>query len=195
MRHKAVAVLVLCIAVLTVLTIAASSAAAGAGGETQVATPAVAYFHIENGNWWSGGYGWYGSTDYGPGTPIPAQDFIMMWEAVASPDRSILEQTPWVYLLSLTVKAANGDVVVQTTEEQSPQFWGPMKWDPFATMAQFPSWGRHWQVPLGYLPPGTYQVTSHLHLTTTIEFTVPETGELIVLKPFRDSIRLSFTLQ
>jgi hypothetical protein len=195
MSRKAWVVLVLCIAALTMLAIAASPAAAGAGGEAQVATPAVAYFHIEDGNWWSGGYGWYGSTNYDPGTPIPAQDFIMMYEAVEIPDRSLVEQMPQIFLLSLTVKAANGDVVVKTTEEQSAQFWGTVKWDPFASFAPVPSWGRHWQVPLGYLPPGTYHVTTYLHLTTRVEFTVPETGELIVLKPFRDSIKLSFIVQ
>ena len=196
MSRKAWVVLVLCLAAPTMLAIAASPAAAGAGGEVRVAaTPGVAYVHTEDGNWWSGGYGWYGSTNYDPGTPIPAQDFIMMYEAVENPDRSLVEQFPQIILPSLTVKAANGYVVVETTQEQSAQFWGPVKWDPFGCFAPFPMWGRHWQVPLGYLPPGTYRVTSLARLTTTMEFTVPDTGELIVIKSFKDILKTSFIVQ
>ena len=195
MRHRVLFVLVLCLAAVAMLAIAASPAAAGAGGEPQVATPVVAYFHIEDGNWWSGGYGWYGSTNYEPGTPIPAQDFITLYEAVEIPDRSVVEQFPQIILLSLTVKGPNGDVVVKTTEAESAKYWGTIKWDPFGTMSPLPAWGRHWQVPVGYLRPGTYRVTYFRCLTTTMEFTAPDTGELIVIEPFRDCIKLSFTVQ
>lgn len=195
MRREAWVVLVLCLAALTMLAVAASPSAAGAGGEPQVGTPEVAYFHIFDGNWWSGGYGWYGSTTYEPGTPIPAQDFIMLYEAIEIPDRSLVEQLPQDYLISLTVKGANGGVVLQTTEEQSAGYWGTVKWDPFGSFIGIATWGRHWQVPLGYLPPGTYRVTDQERLTRTVEFTDPTTGGLVVQPPFRVTYRTSFTVQ
>jgi hypothetical protein len=158
-----------------------------------VATPAVAYFHIEDGNWWSGGYGWGGSTLYEPGTPIPAQAFITMWEGLEIPDWSLVEQFPQIFVLTLTVKAANGDLVVKTTEEQSAQFWGTVQWDPFNTV--LPMWFRHWEVPLGRLSPDTYRITYVVRQTTTMEFTDPATGQLIVLTPFKATFRPSFTVQ
>jgi hypothetical protein len=49
---------------------------------------------------------------------------------IADPDKSIIEQDPQIDLFSLMVKAAGGKVVLETTEEQSPQFFGSVSWNP-----------------------------------------------------------------
>jgi hypothetical protein len=194
MHRKVAVAVVLCLAAVALLGIVASPAGAGAGGQPQVGTPDVAYVHLLDAAWFSGVSAWGDNILYPAGTPIPAQDFIIGWQEAINPDRSLVEQFPQIFLVTVTVMAANRDLVVETTEEQSAQFWGPISWDPFNTVP-FPMWRRDWQVPLGQLSPGTYQMTYGVHQITAMEFTDPATGQLIILKPWRKSFRSSFTVQ
>jgi hypothetical protein len=193
MKHKVAVVFVLCLAAVAMLSIGATPAGAAAGGLPEVAQPGVAYVDPSDGDWWSGGNGWGGYTLYLPGTPIPAQDFVTLYAAPVIPDKPLLEQFPQILLASVTVRAANGELVVKTTEEQSAQFWGKIAWSPVDA-----AWYMPWQVPLGQLSPGTYQVTFVVHLTTTVQATVyDETGNLVtvVIKANKEIARSSFTVQ
>jgi hypothetical protein len=194
MKAKLLFLVLLASVVLLTFALTATPAGAATGGLPQVGTPEVAYVHLLDGAWFSGVSAWGDNMLYPAGTPIPAQDFIIGWQEAVNPDRSLVEQFPQIFLVTVTVMAANRDLVVKTTEEQSAQFWGPISWDPFNTFP-FPMWRRDWQVPLGQLPPDTYQMTYGVHQTTAMEFTDPATGQLIVIKPWRKSFRSSFTVQ
>jgi hypothetical protein len=124
MRTKSLVLVPLASVVLLTFAVAAAPAGAGVGGLPQVGNPEVAHLHLYDAHWWSGGYGWVDGTACPPGTPIPAQDFIIAYGDAYNPDRSLVEQFPQIFSLSLTVKAANGDMVVMITQEQSAQFWG-----------------------------------------------------------------------
>ena len=192
MRYKAALVLVLCLAAVAMLCVGASAAAADTGWPG-VGTPQVA--HVQpDGSWWAGGAGWGNDyTTYEPGTPIPARDSVSMYMEVVDPNKSIMDRLlPQILLNSVTVKGPDG-IVLETTPQQSAQFWHPVKWYPALA-----GWWRGWEAHVGQLPAGTYQVTWVLRLTTTVEVSfLDDDGNWVpmVVKPFRDISRSSFTVQ
>lgn len=179
---------------VAMLGIVASPASAAYSGLPHVATPEVAHLYPFDGAWWSGGYGWAGFTAYQPGAPIPAQKYVIVDFNWMDPDKALVERLPQVDLYSLTVRAANGVVVVKTTEAQSAQYWSKVTW-----MPTLDAWYRVWAVPLGQLPAGTYQVTVVDHLITTIEGSLFDeatgTWYPAVIAPCKDTYRSSFTVQ
>jgi hypothetical protein len=191
MKHRAVPALVLCLIAAAMLCIGASAAAADTGWPG-VGTPQVA--HVQpDGSWWAGGAGWGNDyAVYAPGTPVPAQDSVSMYMEIVDPDKSIMDKLPQILLNSVTVKGADG-IVLKTTEEQSAQFWHPVKWWPAQA-----GWWRGWEAHVGQLPAGTYQVTWVQRLTTTVVASYPdENGNWVpfVQKPFKDTAKFSFTVQ
>ena len=191
MKHKVALVLVLCLAAIGMLGIGASAAAADTGWPG-VGTPQVA--HVQpDGSWWSGGAGWGNDyTAYASGTPIPARDSVSMYMEIVDPNKSNMQQVPQIFLISVTVKGADG-IVLKTTEAQSALFWHPVKWYPAPA-----GWWRGWEAHVGQLPAGTYQVTFVQHLTTTVETSyLDDSGNWmpVVIKPFKDISRFSFTVQ
>lgn len=192
MRHKACVVLVLCLAALTMLTIAVSPAAAATDGLPQVGTPNVARVLLYDGEWWTGRWISGGTTWYPPGTPIPASDYVMLCGAPFDEDKSLVEELPQFLFYSLTVKDADNKVVVKTSEEQSPQFYGPVTWNPSEGY-----YYRLWEMPLGQLPPGTYDITFVDRLVTTVVgWYRDENGDWVsvVYKPSKGILRTSFTV-
>jgi hypothetical protein len=181
MKHRAVPALVLCLIAVAMLCIGASAAAADTGWPG-VGTPQVA--HVQpDGSWWAGG---------APGTPVPAQDSVSMYMEIVDPDKSVMDRLPQILLNSVTVKGADG-IVLKTTEEQSAQFWHPVKWWPAQA-----GWWRGWEAHVGQLPAGTYQVTWVQRLTITVEVSfLDEDGDWVpvVIKPFKDISKFSFTVQ
>jgi hypothetical protein len=191
MKHKVAVVLVLCLAAFAILGIGASAAAADTGWPG-VGTPQVAHLQPD-GSWWSGGAGWGNDyTTYASGTPIPAQDSVSMYMEIVDPIRANMELVPQIFLVSVTVKGADG-IVLKTTEAQSAQYWHEVKWWPAQA-----GWWRGWEAHVGQLPAGTYQVTFVQHLTTTVETSyLDDDGTWVtdVIKPFKSISRSSFTVQ
>ena len=184
MRHKALFVLVLCLAAVGMLGIGASAAAADPFWPG-VSTAHLAHVDPVDGHWWMGGAGWGDATVYASGTPIPAQDSVVIYVAGVWPAKADAEAISQVLLLSVTVKGPGGDVVVKTTEAQSPQSWWPVKWYPAEA-----SWWRGWEAYVGQLPAGTYQVTFVMHQPDTVV-----TSDSTVTKAFKKTFRCSFTVQ
>lgn len=190
MKTKCLILVVLALALS--LGVVAAPAGAATMGLPHVAQPDVAYIVPFDGSWWSGGYGWGGFTPHTSGTPIPAEDYVVINVEWMDPSRALTKAIPELELFSVTVKSGNR-VVLRTAEEQSAQFWTDVAWDP--TMA---AWFRQWNVPVGKLPAGDYQITFVDHLTTTVEASLlDENGSwyLTVIKPYKDSYKASFSLR
>jgi hypothetical protein len=190
MKTKCLVLVLLALALS--LGVVASPAGAATMGLPHVAQPSVAYVIPLDGSWWSGGYGWGGFTAHAAGTPIPAQDYIIVNVEWIDPSRALVASMPQWELFSVTVKSGNR-VLLRTSEAQSAQFWTDVAWDP--TMA---GWFRQWDVPIGRLPAGDYQITFVDHLTTTVEGSLlDENGAWYpaVVKPYKDTYKASFSVR
>jgi hypothetical protein len=192
MRHRVLFVLVLCLAAVAVLGIGASAAAADPNFPG-VSTAHLAHVWPLDGSWWSGGAGWGDSTAHPAGTPIPAGDDIVIYGEVVLPVKADAEGARQGLLLSVTVKGPRGDVIVRTTEAESPQFWWDVRWYPAAD-----GWWRGWEVFVGQLPAGNYQITFVMHQPETAQiWDYDESGNLVltVVKAFKWTFKSSFTVQ
>jgi hypothetical protein len=192
MRHRVLFVLVLCLAAVAMLGIGASAAAADSVWPG-VGTAHIAHVVPIDGQWWTGGGGWGDGTAYPAGTPIPAEDSVVIYADAVMPVRADAEAMPQNLLLSLTVTAPDGDIVVATTEAQSLKYWLPVKWYPAAN-----GWWRGWEVFVGQLPAGTYKVTFVLHQPETgMMYDWDDDGNVVltVVKAFKKTFRSSFTVQ
>ncbi len=183
--------LLLAVALLGVI---ASGAGAAAPGLPQVGTPDVAHLNPFRGSWWSGSNGYGSSVGHPPGTPIPAQDYVVVYFLIIDPEKSVIMEDPQIDLFSLTIKASQGVIVVETTEEQSAGFFSGVYWDPMLN-----AWCRAWKLPLGYLPVGSYEVTMVEHSIASGWFSVLDengnwTGPFF-FKPYKDQVKTSFTVQ
>ncbi len=192
MKRKIVLATVLCLALAAMLGVGASAAAADPFWPG-VSTAHLAHVWPTDGHWWMGGAGWGDATDYPSGTPIPARDSVVIYVAGVWPVRADAEAMSQALLLSVTVTAPDGRVVVTTTEAESPRHWLPVKWYPAAN-----GWWRGWEVYVGQLPAGTYRVAFVMHQPEAIVVSdYDDDGNLVptVAKAFRKTFRCSFSVQ
>ncbi len=192
MNRKILLAIVLCLIAAAMLGIGASAAAADPFWPG-VSTAHLAHVWPTDGHWWMGGAGWGDATDYPSGTPIPRQDSVVMYVAGVWPVKADAEATSQDVLLSVTVTGPGDSVVVTTTEAESQKFWSPVKWYPAEN-----AWWRGWEVYVGQLPAGTYQVTFVMHQPEAIVVSDYDvSGNLVptVAKAFRKTFRCSFSVQ
>lgn len=183
MNRKFLVAPVLCLAAVAMVGFGAPAATADPFWPG-VSTAHLAHVWPTDGHWWMGGAGWGDATDYPSGTPISAQDSVVIYVAGVWPSRADAEAMSQAVLFSVTVTGPDRSVVVATTGARSPDYWWPVKWCPAED-----GWWRGWEVYVGQLPVGTYQVTFVMHQPEAVV-----ASDSTVTKAFKKTFRCSFTV-